>query len=175
MQIDITARHLQLADNFKVYINEKIAKLARYASKIESARVIFSTEKFYNITEITLMGRGFRLVAEEKDQDSKASFDICLVNIEKQLKRTRSKVKDHKIKRFFDGFRRFSGKKRELLAPDGDIVRTESFATKPMSPEEAALELKAFNKEFILFRNSVDDKVNLLYKRKDGNYGLIES
>ena len=175
MQIDITARHIQLADDFKSYINEKIEKLAKYASKIESARAIFSTEKFNNITEITLTGREFRLVAIERDQDIKVSFDICLVNIEKQLKRTRGKVKNRKIKKLFDGFRRFSGNKRGQVEPDAAIVRVESFATKPMSPEEAALELKAFNKEFILFRNSVDDNVCLLYKRKDGKYGLIES
>jgi len=174
MQIDITARHLQLDDDFKVYINEKIKKLAKYASKIESARVIFSIEKLNNITEITLTGKGFRLVAVERDQDVKVSFDICLTNIEKQLKRTRGKVKNHKVKTFFEGLRRFSGKRRELPAPDAPIIRIESFATKPMSPEEAALELTAFNKDFIVFRNSVDDKVSVLYKRKDGNYGLIE-
>ena len=143
MQINITARHLHLDDDFKVYINEKVEKLAKYANKIESAKVIFSTEKFNNITEITLTGRGFRLVAIERDQDIKVSFDICLTNIEKQLKRTRSKVKAHKMKRFFDGFKRLS-------------------------------ELATFNKEFIAFRNAIDDKVNVLYKRKDGDYGLIE-
>lgn len=174
MQINITARHLQLDDDFKACINEKIKKLAKYASRTENARVIFSIEKFNNITEITLTGRGFRLVAVERDQDIKISFDICLANIEKQLKRTRSKVRDHKIKRFFEGFRRFSGKRRELPVPDAAIIRTESFVTKPMSPEEAALELTAFNKDFIVFRNSINDKASVLYKRKDGNYGLIE-
>ena len=175
MQINITARHLHLDDDFKANINEKLEKLEKYASKIESAKVIFSTEKLNNITEITLSGRGLRLVAVERDQDIKTSFYICLANIEKQLKRAHSKVKDHKIKRLFEGFRRFSGKRRELLAPDAAIIKTESFATKPMSPEEAALELKAFNKGFIVFHNSTDDKVSVLYKRKDGNYGLIES
>ncbi len=174
MQINITARHLQLDDDFKVCINEKIKKLAKYASKIESARVIFQTEKFNNITEITLTGKGFRLVAVERDQDIKVSFDICLTNVEEQLKRTRGRVKNHKMRKFFESFRRFSGKRRELPVPDASIIRIESFATKPMSPEEAALELAAFNKDFIVFRNSVDDKASVLYKRKDGNYGLIE-
>ena len=173
MQINITARHIQLDDNLRHHINEKIEKLTKYAGKIESAKVIFSIEKFNNITEIILVGRGFRLVAMERDQDINVSFDICLTNIEKQLKRASSKVTSHKIKRFFTGFRRLSGKRRELPVPDAAIIMTESFATKPMSPEEAALELKVFHRNFIAFRNSADDKVNVLYKRKDGNYGLI--
>jgi putative sigma-54 modulation protein len=174
MQINITARHMEIDNELKGYINNKLEKLEKYNDKTENARVVFEKEKFNYITEITLTGKGFRIAAVEKNQDIRSSFDLCLSNAQSQLKKTREKVREIKVKRFFESFGLFKRKKRKLLSPAGSIVKTESFATKPMSPEEAALELDAFNKVFIVFRNSSNDKLNVLYKRKDSNYGLIE-
>lgn len=175
MQLNITARHVELDDDFKAYVNDKIIKLDRYASKIENARVVFSKESINYVSEITLTGRGIRIVAEEKDRDIRTSFDFCLSDIEKQLKKLRGKTKSHRIKNFFQAFRLFSGRRKELPKPEASIIKAESFATKPMSAEEAALELEALDRNFIVFHNSADNKVNVIYKRKDGNYGLIET
>jgi len=173
MQINITARGIELEDSFKAYVNEKLQKLNHYTDKVKEARVVFSSEKFNQISEITLTGKRLRLASIEKDQDLKTSFDMCAQSAEKQLRKIREKVKDHKIKKFFRGFGRIS-KKRQDAQLQPTIIKMESFATKPMSPEEAALELEAFKKEFVLFRNAADDNINVLYRRNDGNYGLIE-
>ncbi len=175
MQVDITARHLEIDDTFKAYANEKINKLSKYTKSIESVRIVFSAEKLDTISEIIITGKNMRITASGREQDIRASFDLCFASIEKQLKKVRGKIKHHKIKRFLEGFRRFSGKRHPLPEPKASIIKTESFARKPMSAEEAALELDAFDKEFIVFRNSEDDKINVIYKRKDGNYGLIET
>jgi putative sigma-54 modulation protein len=174
MQVNITARHAELDDNLKSYVNDKLGKLGKYNDSIEEARGIFQKEKFYHITEITLTGKGFRIAAIEKDQDLKASFDLCLTNAQKQLKKVREKVKRRKVHRFFDGINIFKKSKSRLLRPKGSIVKVDSFAIKPMSAEEAALELDAFKKEFIVFHNATDDRINVLYKRKNGDYGLIQ-
>lgn len=174
MQVNITARHTELDDSLKGYINDKLEKLSKYNYSIEEAKSIFQKEKFYHIAEITLTGKGFRIAAFEKDQDIKASFDLCLMNAQKQLKKVKEKVKRRKVRSFFEGLNIFKKNKSRLLSPKGNIVRIESFAIKPMSAEEAALELEAFNKEFIVFHNAADNGINILYRRKNGDYGLIQ-
>jgi len=174
MQVNITVRHVEIDNNLKPYMNEKLEKLKKYNNAIEEARAILDKEKFNFTSEITLSGRGFRVVAFEKDQDMKACFDLCLTNAQNQLKKIREKEKSKKLRGFFSSLKVFKRDKKQLISPKGSIVRVESFAVKPMSPEEAALELEAFNKEFIVFRNSSDNNVNVLYKRKNKDYGLIE-
>jgi putative sigma-54 modulation protein len=174
MQINITTRHMELEEGLKVYVNDKLERLARYSDKIEEARGVFQKEKFNYITELNLIGKGFHIVAIEKNQDSKASFDLCLTNAQAQLKKARERAKSRKMKRFFRALKPFRKKKRHLLSPQGSIIKTESFAIKPMSPEEAALELEAFKKVFVAFHNAKNNNLNVLYKRKDGHYGLIE-
>jgi putative sigma-54 modulation protein len=174
MQVNTTARHIEIDDNLKSYANNKLEKLEKYSHSIEEARVIFQKEKFYHITEIILTGKGFRIAAIEKDHDIKASLDLCIANAQKQLNKVREKVKRRKVRSFFEGFNIFRKNKKELLSPKGNIVKVESFAIKPMSAEEAALELEAFNKEFVVFHNAEDNSINVLYRRKNGDYGLIQ-
>jgi putative sigma-54 modulation protein len=166
---------MELKESFKVYVNDKLEKLEKYSDKIEEARGVFQKEKFNYITELNLTGKKFHIVAIEKNQDIKASFNLCLSNVQAQLKKARERLKSRKMKIFFRSLQPFRKKKRLLLSPQGSIIKTESFAIKPMSPEEAALELEAFKKVFIAFHNAKDNNLNVLYKRKDGNYGLIEA
>ncbi|MFA5069602.1 MAG: ribosome-associated translation inhibitor RaiA [Candidatus Omnitrophota bacterium] len=174
MQVNITARHMELDSDLKAYINVKLSRLTKYNDSIEDVRVIFQKEKFFYIAEIAFIGRGFRIAAVEKDQALKASFDLCLTNAQKQLKKIRAKTKSRRIRDIFDGINVFNRQRRRLPKPKGDIVRIESFALKPMSVEEAALELEAFDKQFVVFHNATDNSVNVLYKRKNGDYGLIQ-
>jgi putative sigma-54 modulation protein len=174
MQVNITARHIEIDDNLKTYANGKLEKLEKYNHSIEEARAIFQKEKFYHITEITLTGKGFRIAAIEKDQDIRASFDLCITNAQRQLKKVREKTKRKKVGYFFEGLNIFRKKRKGLLRAKGNIVKIESFAIKPMSAEEAALELEAFNKDFVVFHNAEDNGINVLYKRKNGDYGLIQ-
>jgi len=175
MQISITARHIDLEESFKIYINDKLQKLSKYNNKAEEARVVFTHEKFNYITEIILTGKRFRMTAKKKDENLRASFDKTATNAEKQLKRFRAKVKDHHVARIFGNIRRFSFKKTDLAQDAPEIIKSDTAPKKPMSPEEAAMELDVFKKEFLIFRNAETDEVNVIYKRKDGNYGLVEA
>ena len=174
MQVNITTRHIEVNDDFKSYVTDKLDKLERYSNKIEEAKAIFSAEKQNHVSEIVLIGKGFRITSTEKDEDLRTSFDLSISSAEKQLKKVRDKVKDHKIKRFIEGIKRITKKKKRTeITPS--IIKMDSLAKKPMSPEEAALELEVFNQNFMVFRNSTTDEINVLYHRNDGNYGLIES
>ncbi|NQT95471.1 MAG: ribosome-associated translation inhibitor RaiA [Candidatus Omnitrophica bacterium] len=175
MQTNITTRHTNIDESIKLYINEKLNKLSKYSDKIEEARVVLSREKFNYIAEIILIGKRFRMTATRKDEGLRVSFDKCVTNVEKQLKRFRTKVKDRHAGRLFKGFKRFSLRKKQVAQLSPQIIRTDTAATKPMAPEEAAMELEVFKKEFMVFRNSETDEMNVLYRRKDGNYGLVEA
>ncbi|MFC1807341.1 ribosome hibernation-promoting factor, HPF/YfiA family [Candidatus Omnitrophota bacterium] len=175
MQVTITARHLDVSDDIKAYVDEKLLKLGKYNSKTEEARVIFSAERFNYISEITLTGKHLRLVAVEKDEDLKASFDKSFSNAEKQLKKFRSRVKKHRALNFIESLKRISRRKPRVSSSLPTIVKSNAIADKPMSAEEAAMELELFKREFIVFRNAADERINVLYRQKDGNYGLIES
>jgi putative sigma-54 modulation protein len=165
---------VELDNGMKAYINDKLSRLAKYNNSIEDTRAVFQKEKFIHITEITVTGRGFRIAAVEKDQALKASFDLCLANAQKQLKKARAKAKGRRIRDIFYGINVFRKSENRLPKPCGNIVKVESFAAKPMSPEEAALELEAFGKQFVVFHNASDNSMNVLYKRKNGDYGLIQ-
>ena len=175
MQIGITARRVKLSEQFKVLVNEKLARLARYASKIEEARAIFSLERFNYITEIALTGKRIRIAASGKDRDMRASFDEAVMSLEKRLKKFRGKIKEHNSNNKEQAqIDEFALKKLNEETPAPRIIKTDILVKKPMLPEDAAAELDLFNKEFLVFINSDNDKVNILYRRKDGDYGLIE-
>jgi putative sigma-54 modulation protein len=174
MQISITARRIGLAEPFKMLVNEKLTKLTRHSSKIEKARVVFSLEKFNYISEIVLTGKNFNMASIEKDTDIKSSFDKSVTNIEKRLRKFRGKIRERSMKGFSPGLSKIRPKRDKRVVAAPAIIKTDSFAPKPMSPEDAASELEMFERDFVVFRNSRTEDVNVLYKRKDGNYGLIE-
>lgn len=175
MEVQITARHLDIDEGFKAYTTEKLNRLARYNTKIEEAHAIFSQEKFTYISEITLTGKQFRMAAAKRGEGLRDSFDKCMMNMEKQLKRFHSKAKDHKVKRLLESvYKKISLKKNKRRIETSPVIRSEPVTTKPMSAEEAALELELFKKDFVVFHNSQSEELNVIYRRKDGNYGLIE-
>jgi len=165
---------MDLDERFKAYVSEKVSRLERYGSKVEEAHVIFSKERFSFISEITLSGKRLRLTAIEKNEVLEASFDLCMANIEKQLKKFRGRIKKRRVLRFLDGIKRLSPKRRRSTSSSPSIIRQDPFLAKPMSAEEAAMELDLFKKDFIVFINSAHDKINVIYRLNDGNYGLVD-
>lgn len=174
MQISITARHVNITEPFKVLVNEKLTKLTKYNSKIEKVRAVFSLERINYVCEIVLTGKKIRIASIEKETDLKASFNKCIGNLQKRLKKFRGMARKHKLKGLTSGLNLLKLKKAKAPVKTPCIIKTDSFALKPMLPEDAAMELDLFSKEFIVFRNSGNENVNVLYRRKDGNYGLIE-
>lgn len=174
MQITITARHLTLSDDLKSVVNEKLSRLSRYSRRLREARVVFTLEKAECTADITITGKRFRISAVERAADGRMAFDRAAANIENQLKRQDGRIKDHRIKRFLEGLSTFHFRKKDEQPNVPRIIKTDSFAVKPMSCDEAAQELELFDKEFIVFRNSNTDRFSVIYRRKDGNYGLIE-
>lgn len=173
MQIKITGRHYSVEKSFEDLINERLVKFDRYSSKIEDIHVILSKENFLYTSEIVLNGKSLNLRASAKNEKKEVAFDESWFAMEKQLKKFRDKIKTHNVKNFLKMFKRSQSEPDENIKKKV-IIKRDSFIAKPMSVEEATAELELFNRNFMIFRNQDNDKINVIYKLDDGNYGLIE-
>jgi putative sigma-54 modulation protein len=192
MRIHVTSRHARLTPAVRRYLDERLSRVERFAPAGE-AHVILDVQKSRHVTEIVVRLKGKELVAREESHEAMASIDAAISRLERQLKRTKEKQKTKVLK---DGTRPNGDDKegavrsaaRAMLATgraarkraDEEeaarrprIVPARGMPGKPVTLDEAADELLANGLEFLAFVNSVTDQMNVLYKRKDGNLGLI--
>ncbi len=178
MQITVVGRHFDVTEPIKRYVDGKLLKLERFSEKLKGGHVILEIQKFRHIAEITLFLKYVKLTATQESPDMYASIDKAVDNLHKQLLRLNERIKEHKARRPQRGsiFRKFFGIGREddEAGPQQKprVVERE-FETKPMSVDEACMELDLFKDKFLVFRDSRTDKVNVVYKMDDGNYGLV--
>jgi putative sigma-54 modulation protein len=177
MQITVVGRHFDVTEPIKKYVDSKLLKLDKYTDKIKQAHVILEVQKFRHIAEITLYLKYFKLTATEESRDMYASIDKVLGSLHKQVLKLRDRIKEHKArgvskKSLLENF--FSDKEAKVLdkAKRTRVIK-RAFQPKPMSVDEASMELDLFKDNFLVFRNSDTERINVIYKREDGNYGLI--
>jgi putative sigma-54 modulation protein len=170
---------MEITDAIRRHAEEKLNKLQRYFDIIHSVEVTASLVRNWHVVEITVHADGVLLRGEEKSADMYTSIDLVVEKIERQLKKHKGKL----IHRQRDAARRSAGgsvseESTALEAgeeePGGRLVRTKRFAVKPMAPEEAARQMELLGHDFYVFANSETEQVNVIYRRKDGDYGLIE-
>lgn len=176
MKYTYTCKKVSLNDSIKAYAEKKISKLERYFREEDtSASVTFSVEKNHLCTvELTIRGGGtlLRAQTEAPDGDMRGAIDAAVGYIERQILKNKTRL----AKRLrSEGF--------PVPAPVSDfdvaeekefsVVRTKRFTVKPMSTEEAILQMNLLDHNFFVFRNSEDDSLCIVYKRKSGGYGLI--
>ncbi len=177
MDIQITGKQMTVTEGMKEHLKEKISKLEHYAPKLVKSHAILKKEKYLFVAEITLLAKNFRAYGDAKSKDNMFSaIDQAYTRIEKQLKRFREKVKDHHkhgsaVKK---GAEKIS---RELdrIEDEPEIIRSRSFlAPEPMFLEDASQHLRDSSKPFLVFQNASTQKISVIFKREDGNHGLVE-
>lgn len=178
MQIKISFRHIEPSDALKLYVEDKLSRVKKYLEEPVEAHVVLRGEKFRRIAEVSIDASGFRLNGTEETDDMYSSIDLLVDNLKAQAAR---KGKE-KISR-----RRSGGGPKEsvgMIEPAGHmeadeqeprVIRTEQVHAKPMHIDEAVMQLNLMAGEFMVFTNRGTNRVNVLYKRKDGNLGLIET
>ena len=176
MRYTITGRNIEITDGLKKAVEEKLHKLEKYFTADTEARITLSVQKEAHKIEVTIPTKQGLIRAEEVSQDMYVSIDKVQDIIEKQIKKFKNKLIDKKqaAMSFSDFFINDEGND----ADDEDeikIVKTKRFSIKPMDPEEACLQMELLGHDFYVFRNAVSDEVCVVYKRKDGKYGIIES
>lgn len=176
MRVTITGKNVHVTEALKAYAERKLQHLGRYFSNIKEAHVTQSTQRNWHIVEVHLEGDGVFLRGEERTPDMYTSIDAVVEKLEHQIKRFKGKL----LQRPRDAEAELPPADEELTAEAEDeeplpvVVRTKRFAIKPMSPEEAALQMEMLNHDFFVFLNGETQQVNVVYRRRDGNYGLIE-
>jgi putative sigma-54 modulation protein len=175
MNISVTFRTSEGENWQKTYVEERIVKLKKYLDVPAEAHIILSTEKFRNVVEINLSANGWNINAKEEAKDMHLAVDSCIDKIERQLKKQREKTREHKPQ----SIRHVDEKATEGLEEDeyamAKVVETRKIVLKPMSLEEAVLELEGGKARFLVYRDTASEKVSLVYRLDDGNFAHIET
>ena len=173
MRFTIYGRNMHVSENMKELLKKKFSKFDRYFNEDTDVFVTFSTEKHNNVVEVTIpLGRSV-LRAEVKDRDIQTAIEKVIDKLEGQLRKHKTKLKRH-YKEEFEQFHLDLIEDIEEEPETKKVVRTKKFPIKPMSVEEATLQMDLVGHDFYVFLNADTEDVNVVYLRKDGNYGLIE-
>jgi len=180
MKFTITEKKVQIDDKLRAYAEKKIGKLDRFFKTESEAYITFTTERGRYIAEVTLKNHGMYYRVTETTSDMQASIDSSVAAIERQIRkhktRLEKRLRDGVFDRDFETSVKHDSPEPEEDEPDFKIVRTKMFPVKPMTPEEAVLQMNLLEHEFFVFKNqNRDDAFSIVYKRKQGDYGLIEA
>lgn len=186
MNLTVKGRNLVLTDAINSYAKDKIGRLSKYLLDGSRCEVEMWTEKNPSISdnqvvEVTIFTKGPVIRAREASPDIYASIDLVLAKLERQVKKYRGKLVarsqgSHKDVLASEGFmvpEAVEVPEEEALSPR--IVKVKQFMIKPMTPEEAALQLELVGHDFFVFTNAESHETAVVYRRRDGNYGLIEA
>ncbi|MDD4146568.1 MAG: ribosome-associated translation inhibitor RaiA [Clostridia bacterium] len=173
MKFQFRGKNIQVTDALKERVEKKLGKLDKYFDTPPEAIVTLSVEKERHRVEVTIPLNGYILRGEEETNDMYSSVDQVVEKLEKQMEKYRTRLskrnKGASIKDIAASF-----VERTAVEEDPRLVRTKRFALKPMSVEEAILQMNLLGHSFFVFSNAENEEVNVVYRRKDGNYGLIE-
>ena len=179
MRLQVKGKNVEVSDSLKTYAQEKLGKLDKHLNDAARLELELAVEKNPSIAENqiaegTIWTKGPVLRARESSPDMRASIDMLVEKLERQARRYRNKRRSRTGGRAGGG-----AAEAGMVAVVTDeespvIVKTKQFAVKPMTPEEAVLQLELIGHDFFVFQNAETTDVNVVYRRRDGDYGLIE-
>ncbi len=172
MRYIISGKNIDVTEGLKNAVYDKIGRLEKYFTPETEIHVTFNVEKERQIIEVTIPMKGNIIRAEQESTDMYVSIDLVVDIIDKQLKRYKTKLAEKKQSAEY--FKSEYLEDDDLDDEEIRIIRSKRFAVKPMDPEEACVQMELLGHTFFVFRNSDTDEVNVVYKRKDDTYGLIE-
>jgi len=176
MQLSVSFRNLDPSDHLKNYAETRLTRIKKYMEEPIEVHVVLSVQKFRHTADVTINANGIKIKAQEETGDLYSAIDLVMDKIEKQIKRQREKLKEHKTElrpRSEEEEEALPGEE-ETAAESPQVIKKERFFAKPMDVEEAAMQLRLSSNEFLVFTNAKTRVINVLYKQKDGNFGLIE-
>jgi len=175
MQVSVIGRHIEVTDALKQYANEKFVRLDKYLPKNVQVVITLSVvKKVHHIAEAVIKSSGVLIQASEETEEMYSAIDLLIEKIERRVRRYKEKLVDHKHHN--NGRTEPAGAAEAAHPADRipQIIKTKRFDMKPMQPEEAVMQMELLDKDFFIFSNAGNGQLNVIYKRKDGNVGLIE-
>lgn len=175
MEVSINTRKLEMTPRIREYAESKVEKLDRYLPTIDEARLDLAMEDTQSdedrqVAQLTVWTKGTILRAEERTSDVFASIDAVLDKMYRQIARYKGKRED----RWRAAAEALPIEERIEEEPLGEIVRVKRFEVRPMTPEEAIEQMELLGHHFFVFLNAEEGGLNTVYKRRDGNYGLLQ-
>jgi putative sigma-54 modulation protein len=173
MQTSVTFKNIDPSDHLKSYVSEKLNRFDKYLYNPAEANVVLSVEKFRHIAEINIVGDRLNINGKEETEDMYSAIDMTLDKLEKQIKKNKQKTRERR-----------AGKGKAKPNPDTAHMAMEedyekqvvvkNIDYKPMDVDEAIMQMDLMNGNFLVFTNARSDQVNVLYRRNDGDFGLIQ-
>ena len=171
MQISVTFKNIDASNPLKAYVSEKLNKFDRYLHNPAEASVVLSVEKHRHLAEITIVGDRLAVNGTEETDDMYSAIDMVLDKLEKQIKKGKQKQRSRRGA----AARGKTGDASPRTAGDAPSrVHLENIEYKPMDTEEAILQMELVDDAFLVFTNARSGRVNVLYRRSDGDFGLIQ-
>ncbi|RCW43814.1 MULTISPECIES: ribosome hibernation-promoting factor, HPF/YfiA family [unclassified Halanaerobium] len=188
MKIMTYGKNIDVTPSLKEHAEEKVRKLDKYFNgEPMEVQISMEVERERHIVEVTAYVKGLILRGEEATGDMYASIDGVVDKLERQLRKYKTKIHDRYIERKQEFKEEYKEERKEQILNnkleeeeietdvfEPKIVRTKQFAMKPMNVEEACMQMDLLGHDFFVFYNAETEETNVVYKRKDGNYGLIE-
>jgi putative sigma-54 modulation protein len=173
MQVNVIGRHIEVTDALRQYATEKFNRLEKYLPKAVQIVITLSVvKKVHHFAEASIKSNGVLIQASEETAEMYSAIDLLIEKIERRVRRYKEKLVDHKHQNGRSEAAEASPSHPEDRIPQ--IIKTKRFDLKPMLPEEAVMQMELLDKDFFIFSNVGSGQVNVIYKRKDGNVGLIE-
>lgn len=172
MEIVIRGDKIKVTEAMKDYMKEKLGKLEKYLEDSSNIRanVVIRVKNHNQIVEITIPLKSFMLRSEESQEDFYASVDKAIDKLERQIRKNKTRIMSRQTKSFD-----FSFPDIEDIEEDSSIIKRKKINIKPMDEEEAMIQMELLNHQFYMYKDSETNKYCVVYKRDDGNYGIIES
>ena len=178
MKYKILCKQVELADSSKDKVIAKVNKLDKFFATDDECKIQISEQKEHMVVEITFMYKGFLIRSEARNRDLLTAVDICLSNIDRQIRKNKTKLarrlRDDALENYSVDLPLTGTKEAKDNKEEFKIIKVKKFAVKPMMVEEAILQMNMLGHDFFVFNDPDTMNTNIVYRRKDGNYALIE-
>ncbi len=175
MQVNVTFRHMESSETLRKYAEEKTERLSKYLFEPIEVHWVLAIEKIRHIADATVAGTGITIKAQEDTQDMYSAIDSVIDKLENQVRRHKERVKDHKPHSSEPLSVRYAASAEGSAGRQMRIVKKENQFVKPMSVEEAAMQMEIAGNDFLVFTDSSTSVINVIYRLEDGDLGLIEA
>lgn len=182
MRVTMAGRHVDITDALKEHLDGRLTKLKSHFERVIDVNIVLSVEKHRHIAEITVHANGLKIHGKESSGDMYGSVDAVVDKLDRQIQKYKARIKDYQprkaqaMKEYLHNVIQVpeSEEGNGSKLPKHHVVKREKLDMKPMTVEEAVLQLELANDAFLMFSNAETHQVNVVYPLGDGNYGVIE-
>lgn len=174
LKVTITGRKVNLRENFKELAQKKLSRFDRIFDEDAQAKVVVTLERNRQTVEITICSRGMIYRAESTDFEMNDALDQVISALGRQIRRNKTRLEKQIHSAALDRYLLDYPDEEPGGNEDYEVVRTKRFPVKPLTVDEAVLQMNLLGHQFFMFRNEESGEINVVYKRRDGNYGLLE-